>query len=198
MGRRSMDPTLAAAESRLDRLDDEGGDAQGDSGVSIVEFEESMHIEGETPSTADDEVIEAIDQDAELGDLVGAFNEAFNARDLDGLLELVADDLETPGWGHDRSSFADAVEELWERRPSVCLTGVQRAGSSLSIVWEFGDDAGWWPVAVVHFDDVEDGSVGVVAVSDDPALLEEIPADPPDLDLEQGARWDEWEEGAAD
>jgi hypothetical protein len=130
-------------------------------------------------------------------DVVDALAEAFNARDLDALLDVVATDGEAPGLlGGDRDHLPDAVESLWHRRLTCCLTRGRVADQVVGVLWEH-DGAEWWALATVHISDVDDdGVVGVLEFSDDPALLEEVEGDGPDDDLEEGSRWEEWEDGA--
>lgn len=206
----TLDRRLAAAEAQLERLDD--GRADGppdDSGtVDAVELSDGMHIE------ADDEELEApaavglttgeilleLDGhgDAEVVDCVDAFTEAYNARDLEALLELMSEDGEMPGLGNDLDNLPEAVEDLWERRPSTMLTRAALDAQVLAVMWELGDAGQWWQVATLHFDDCRDGQIGVVEFSDDPAILEEVQTVAPDADLDEGSRWEEWTDGAVD
>lgn len=200
MSETSIDQAAAGAEARLDRLEQESaGNEDAELQAAGLALDESMHIE-DHPASLDDDVLAsgAAVSDAELADCVQAFSEAFNARDLDSLLELVTDDCETPGLGTDIGNLPDALEDLWERRPSCCLTCAEHDGRDLSVMWELGDGGAWWRLAVVHFADVEDCRLGVVEFSEDPTLLDEVVAEPPDLDLEEGARWEEWSEGAVE
>lgn len=199
MPRTSIDPAQARAESALDRLDEAGGPE--DDPVAVVDVDDavSMHVEDGLidDDEEDDGLLDPpIHPDESLSDALDAFLEAFNARDLDTLLDTVAEDVEVPGLGYDRDNFPAALESLWERRPSVLLTrGRLDDERCVAVVWELGTD-GWWRVGVVHVDDPVDGRLGVVEFNDDPAVLEQVVTDPPDGDLEEGARWEEWEEGA--
>lgn len=200
MSRTSIDPARARAESALDRLD--AADDEADDPIAVVDVDDatSMHVEGD-PSLEDDDEDGLLDPpvhpDESLSDALDAFLEAFNARDLDTLLETVAEDVEVPGLGYDLDNFPEALEDLWERRPSVLLTRGHLDGDRcVAVVWELGVE-GWWRVGVVHVDDPVDGRLGVVEFNDDPAALEHVTTDPPDGDLEEGARWEEWDEGVS-
>lgn len=199
MSRTSIDPAQARAESALDRLDAASEDDPDPVAVVDVQDDTSMHVEDGLLETADDEDEDLLEipahPDESLSDALDAFLEAFNARDLDTLLETVAEDVEVPGLGYDLDNFPEALEDLWERRPSALLTrGRLEDGRCLAVVWELGTE-GWWRVGVVHVDDPVDGRLGVVEFNDDPAVLEQVITDPPDGDLEEGSRWEEWEEG---
>lgn len=153
---------------------------------------EHMHL-------ADDDVLvldeppDPIDEVAESAD---ALVEAFNARDLDAVMDVLGDDVEAPGLGNDRDNLPDALDELWERCPSCLLTRGDLDGRCVAVLWELGSD-GWRRAAILHVDDVEeDGRLGVVELSEDPVALEEVVTDGPDGDLEEGSRWIEWDEGA--
>lgn len=198
MSRRSIDRAQARAESALDRLDATRDDEPDP--VSVVDLEDAttMHVEdGLVEAEEEDDLLDLpAHPDESLCGALDGFLEAFNARDLDTLLDTVAEDVEVPGLGYDRDNFPEALEDLWERRPSALLTrGRLDDDRCVGVVWELGTD-GWWRVGVVHVDDPVDGRLGVVEFNDDPAVLEQVVTDPPDGDLEEGARWEEWEEGA--
>lgn len=209
-----IDPYTAAAESELERLDDlvvdpdddqrdptDGEDPRG----TFDPSQDGFHLDDPSTLDADDPSVPAIVEDPDLdtglrddagADLLDALAEAYNARDLDALLEVVAADGEAPGLlGYDRANLPAAVEDLWERRPSTCLTRGSVDGGHVGVLWEY-DGASWWALAVVHVADLREGTVGVVEFSDDGNLLDRVSVTVPDDDLDQGARWSEWEEGA--
>jgi hypothetical protein len=205
----SLDPRVAAAEARLDRLDDDRVDGPPDdvaTPTDAVELSEGMHIEdadaeleatGAIGLTTDEILLELEPPgDPEVVDCIEAFTEAYNARDLDALLELVREDTEAPGLGNDLDHLPEAIEDLWERRPSTVLTRGDLDGQVLAVMWELGDGGRWWRVATVHFDDCSDGEIGVIEFSDDPGILEEVQTVGPDGDLDEGSRWEEWTDGA--
>lgn len=207
---RSFDRRQAAAEAQLDRIDDRRADGPpDDSGTADeIDLTDGMHIEhADTDLMAPaalglttDEILLELDPpgDAELIDCAEAFAEAYNARDLDSLLELLREDSEMPGLGNDIDNLPEAVEDLWERRPSTVLTRGDLDGRVLAVMWELGDGSAWWRVATVHFDDCQDGTIGVVEFSDDPGILEEVSTVSPDVDLDEGSRWEEWTDGVVD
>lgn len=206
----TLDHRLAAAEAQLERLDDRRVEGPPDDTgtVDAVELTDGMHIEqadAHLEATAaigltTDEIMFELEStgDAELVDCADAFAEAYNARDLDALLELLSADGEMPGLGNDIDNLPEAVEDLWERRPSTMLTRGDVDGRVVAVMWELGDGGDWWRVATLHFDDCADGQLGVVEFCDDPAMLEEVQTVAPDVDLDEGSRWEEWSEGAVD
>lgn len=173
----------------------DGQDATRELDANLLDAEEfGFHVDD--PDTELGE--QAPDAVAEIDtDVLDAFAEAFNARDLDALLEVVAADGEAPGLlGGDRDNLPEAIESLWHRRPTCCLTRGRVDDRPVGVLWEH-DGSAWWALAVAHVDDVDDdGRVGVVEFSEDTSLLEEVEADGPDGDLDEGARWIEWDEGA--
>lgn len=212
-----IDAEQAAAEARLDRLDrlDEDGDearAAGPSGaLDPTDLDTGMHIEERDTVVRDHrgQALDGIlvdydsDEDADihgarsgLAGVLDTFAEAFNARDLDTLVELCAEDCETPGLATDLSELSMAFEDLWERRPSCLLTRGELAGQPVGVVWELGETEAWRELAAVHVALDDEESVGVIEFADDPVELDRIEIDPPDGDLEEGTRWIEWEEGA--
>ncbi|MFP5309984.1 MAG: hypothetical protein ACLGIR_10465 [Actinomycetes bacterium] len=203
----SIDPRLAAAEARLERLDDHDrvDDGPDDPPALLDPHEVGVHVDGDLPDPdldPDDEEAGADLLVSALADALDAFAEAFNARDVDAVLEVVAEDVEAPGLGDDVEGLPAALDSLWERRPTGLLTRGDLDGVPVLVLWEMADDpagrtepGGWWRVGLVHGDDVVDGTLGVVEVSDDASALDAVEVEAPDGDLEEGARWREWESG---
>jgi hypothetical protein len=202
-----LDPRTAALEAQLDRLDDaalDTGDAPSvrseppDVGTFDPEGDGyGFHVE-EDP----ERVLDPLETDVEVHegpDAVDAVDElvaAFNARDLEDLLAVVATDGEAPGLlGYDRANLPEAVADLWDRRPTVHVTRGELEGRVAGVLWEH-DGTSWWRLAVVSVDDVRDGCVGVLEFVDDPDLVERVVTEAPEDELVEGARWQEWEEGA--
>jgi hypothetical protein len=200
------DRQAARAETLLDRRDDEEFERR----PATVDGEQAEvpPPEGVDPDGygfhLDDPEADLLTEDLDAGlrddveaDALDALAEAFNARDVEAVLDIVAPDGEAPGvLGYDRDNLPGAIEGLWRRRPTCCLTRGRAELEHVGVLWEH-DGAQWWRVAVVHVDDVTDGTVGVLEFSDDPALLERVDVEPPETDdLEEGARWSEWAEGA--
>jgi hypothetical protein len=193
-----VDPLQAAAESRLERLDDAAFEAVAEpeplpDGVDADEY--GFHVDDPETDLLDDDLDAGLRDDVEA-DALDAAADAFNARDLDALMDVMALDGETPGLlGYDRDNFGEAVEDLWQRRPTCCVTRGRVDQEHVGVLWEH-DGADWWRVAVVHVDDVADGRIGVLEFSEDGDLLERVLCDAPDDELDEGARWVEWDEGA--
>lgn len=193
----SMDRQFAAAEAALDRLDD---GPVGMVGGDTPELVDGMHIETDPSDLAgaDDDLGGHIA--VEHVELVDGIAEAFNARDLDSLRDQCTPDCEVPGLANDFDQLDDAIGDLWVRRPTITMTrSVDEEGMAVGVLWERGDTAGWAPVGTVHVDvDGDHTLAAVLEFSDDPSLLDMLELDPPDGELEEGARWEEWDEGAVD
>jgi hypothetical protein len=195
---REVDHLQAAAESRLDRVDADRDEVIGQSqpeheGVQTDDY--GFHEDDPDVDLLEDDLDAGLRDDDEAT-AIDAVAEAFNARDLDRLLEIIAADGEAPGMlGYDRANLPGAVEDLWHQRPTVCLTRGRAETEHVGVLWEHdGDD--WWRLAVAHVDDVRDGRIGVVEFSEDAALLDRVECEPPHNDeLDEGARWSEWDEG---
>jgi hypothetical protein len=188
-----FDRSAAGAEAQLDRFDD----APSTNGVGDAVHPQDYGIHVDDPETdlLDDDLDAGLRDDVEA-DAIDAIAEAFNARDLEALLDVVAPDGEAPGiLGYDVDNLPRAIEDLWHRRPSICLTRGSAGTEHVGVLWEY-DGRAWWRLAAVHVDDVEDGHVGVIEFSDDTTLLEQINSPTPDDELEEGALWEEWAEGA--
>lgn len=196
------DATQAVAESQLQRLDDRL-DADTDARPDPVPTHDvdpdtyGFHVDDPELDLLDDDLDAGLRDDVDA-DTLDVIADAFNARDLDALLESVAVDGEVPGLlGYERDNLPEALEHLWASRPNVCLTRGRAGTDYVGVLWEH-DGERWYRIAVVHVSDVVDGAAGVVEVSEDAALLEAVIADEPDAELEQGARWAEWDEGDGD
>lgn len=208
---RPYDRNRAAAESRLEALDDaailedEGpDDVDEPSAVPPQEPPERTVGPDDFGFHEDDPDSDLLQDDLDTGrrddqeaDALDAFAEVFNARDLEQVLAVMAPDGEAPGLlGYDRDNLGDAIEDLWQRRPTCCLTRGHHLDEHVGVLWEHDGDT-WWRVAAVHVDDVRDGTIGVLEFTPDPALLDELVAEPPEAgELDEGTRWQEWEEGA--
>lgn len=199
-----LDPRTAALEAQLDRLDDA---ANADAPSPAAEPPDrgtfdpgtdgyGFHLDDD-PDQAIDPLADAVEDHDGNGeaDVLDELVAAFNGRDLDDLLALVANDGEAPGLlGYDRANLPEAVADLWNRRPTVLVTRGELDGAAAGVLWEH-DGADWWRLAVVSVDDVRDGCVGVLEFADDPDLVERVVTEAPDEELVEGARWQEWDEG---
>jgi hypothetical protein len=135
--------------------------------------------------------------DADLETLRSAFVEAFNARDLDRLLELVATDAELPdtvGEGH--AALADELGAIWERSPVVVLTDASVRDAPAAVAWLPDERGHWTRVALVTFDG-EDGQLTVIELLDDADTLHAALTDGPVGDVvDEELDWSTWAEGA--
>ncbi|MEX0836333.1 MAG: hypothetical protein WD010_09595, partial [Nitriliruptor sp.] len=166
-----LDPRTAALEAQLDRLDDaalDGAPREGDEPPDLGTFDEKADGFGFHVDDDPDRVIDPLEHAAEAHDgpdAVDAVDElvaAFNARDLEDLLAVVAADGEAPGLlGYDRANLPQAVTDLWDRRPTVQVTRGELEGRVAGVLWEH-DGSAWWRLAVVSVDDIRDGRVGVL------------------------------------
>lgn len=175
-------------------------------GVSgLVEDLPGLHIDV-AADDADEDAPGTIDRYEQLEALIDAFVECFNARDLEGAVGLLANDVELPGLGGDDPSTA--LVRCWEARPNALLTrGVLTDEADtdgwwtqpVAVQWDLGGDGTWQRSALLSFDhdDSSDGgSLGLVEYVGDVAVLDDATADPPDGEGAEGGRWSLWEEGA--
>ena len=60
-------------------------------------------------------------RDDREADAIDALAEPFNARDVEGLLAVIAADAEVPGFARpDLRDLPETAQELWRRRASAC------------------------------------------------------------------------------
>jgi hypothetical protein len=134
--------------------------------------------------------------DTDLETLRNAFVEAYNARDLDAILELVADDAELPdisGEGH--GALADELQAVWERAPIVVLTHSRVDDVPAAVAW-LPDEHGRWTRAGLLTFDSERGQLTVIEMPDDVEALQSALADDPSGDvLAEELDWSEWDTG---
>ena len=202
-GRRGepIDAGVAAAEARLDRVDEEQArrereEVEEPSSDGVEANGYGFHVDDPEVDLMADDMDAGLRDDREA-DAIDAVAEPFNARDVEGLLAVIAPDAEVPGFaGPDLSDLPEAVQELWRRRPTCLLTRGYVEQEHVGVLWEH-DGEQWWRTAIVHVDDVEDGMVGVFEFSEDTALLERVLGEGPGPDeLDEVMRWVVWEEGA--
>jgi hypothetical protein len=139
--------------------------------------------------------------DVDLQSLRDEFVDAFNARDLDAVLAIVHEDVETPDTpGDGAASLAEELEAIWERSPEAILTRAFLDDRPCAVAWRPDEDGCWCRAALVSFD-ADAGLLTVVAVPDDADALDRAEADDPlsgELDEWQDwARWDRGEETVA-
>ncbi len=139
--------------------------------------------------------------DVDLESLRDEFVDAFNARDLDAVLAIVHEDVETPDTtGDGAASLAEELEAIWERSPEAILTRAFLDDRPCAVAWRPDEDGCWCRAALVCFD-AEAGLLTVVALPDDADALDRAEADDPlngELDeWHDWARWDRGEETVA-
>lgn len=135
--------------------------------------------------------------DTSLGALRDAFLEAFNARDLDAVLDCVRPDVECPELGGSGApALVGELAAIWDRSPAALLTRAELDGAPCAVAWLPDEDAGWSRAALVCFDADEAGLLGLVELAEDADALDRAEADHPDADDgEEGLGWAEWADG---
>jgi hypothetical protein len=94
--------------------------------------------------TPADEGLEPDLDDADLETLRNAFVEAYNARDLDAILTLVATDAELPDVnGEGPEALAEELQAVWARSPVVVLTRALVKDVPAAVAW-LPDEHGHW------------------------------------------------------
>lgn len=185
---RRFDRQAATADARIERLServeaarDEGPD-RGD-GV-VVDYTVSpadlaqLHVTDEdTPLPDGDGPAHApVDGD----DVVDALAEVFNARDLDGILDLCDATCEVPGLASDLREVDPALGDLWVRRPTVTMTRMVVDDRAVGVLWERVAAERWGTIGTVHVE-LDDELVAVMEFSDDIGMLDRCQPPPPDL-----------------
>ena len=134
--------------------------------------------------------------DADLETLRNAFVEAYNARDLDAMLALVASDAELPDvHGEGTAALAEELQAVWERSPLVVLTHALVADTPAAVAW-LPDEHGTWTRAGLMTFDSDRGRLTVIEIPDDVDALHAALADDPVGDIiDEELDWLEWDAG---
>lgn len=153
-----------------------------------------MHVESDDQLEDSDEAHEGTDAE----DAIDAFMAAFNEHDLEGCLETTSADCECPGLDRADEDLPVALSDLWERRPTGRLTAAELDDYPAAMLWEVGHDNTWWRLAVVRFTINPDLTIDCIAFDDAPDEIDRCIAEAPEAVLDEGATWQEWEEGVVD
>jgi hypothetical protein len=172
--------------------------------MAAAPMEEGLHVVNDTDEDADHEALAAEDgaaepassTDGDLETLRDAFVEGFNGRDLDAILTVVSDDVETPDApGDGAANLAEEIESIWERSPEAFLTRGFLDDTAVAVAWRPDEDGVWTRVALVCFDSA-DGLLTLVALPEDVDGLERaVTEDPTGEQLDEWADWAEWDRG---
>lgn len=150
-------------------------------------------------TAADDAVDPETVVDSDVETLRDEFVDAFNGRDLDTIVSLVAADVDVadvPGADDGVQVLADEISAIWERSPGAILTRAYWDERSCAVAW-LPDESGQWVRAGLWLFDAEGGLLSMVACPDDADALAAADAeDPAGEALEEWRDWGEWETGA--
>src|SRR5699024_10609806 len=135
----------------------------------------------------------AVDGDAET--LRDALVDAFNNRDLDGLLQVVAADVEVPDdmQGDGVAALANEIESVWLRSPGAVLTRGLLDGQPCAVGWLPDEDGDWCRAALVCMEfDQDEALLTLVSMPDDADALDRVESEEPSQ--EQFDAWGDWSE----
>jgi len=174
-------------------------------GLRLVESPGSdLDEQGDGAAPAADAVLEDQGEQAiagagtDLETLRDEFVEAYNARDLDVLLSLAAEDVECPDThGDGVQALAEEISSIWERSPAAFLTRGFLDGEPCAVGWLPDEEGCWSRAALVTFAG-DNGLLSVVSLPDDIDSLERAEAeDPSGEEQDEGTDWSEWDSGEA-
>lgn len=173
-----------AAEGLVERAE---GDAERDP---------DLPADGDEDATVEI-ALDALGAQGDLETLRDEFVDAFNARDVDALLALVADDVDcpdVPGPGG-AAVLMEELEAVWERSPTAILTRGFVEATPCAVAWLPDEDGDWIRVGLVCFD-CDEAAITLVALPDDADALWRAEAEDPGGDeLDEWSDWAEWERG---
>jgi hypothetical protein len=131
------------------------------------------------------------DYDPDAESLVDEFVDLFNARDVDGLGELLWSDVDAE-FVHEHGSAGalEGLEDLFVRQPYSILTRGEVGNEPIAAVWRPGDEGGYMQCGFLVFE-FSDGDEPLVSrveyveeIDSDDILIEE-----PD-DVDEGVDWE--------
>ncbi|HUH06577.1 MAG TPA: hypothetical protein VML96_02110 [Egibacteraceae bacterium] len=135
--------------------------------------------------------------DWSLETLRDAFVDAFNARDLDGVLGIVRVDVECPDitGGSGVEALTEELEAIWERSPAAILTRAFLDARPCAVAWLPDEDGCWSRAGLVTLAE-EQGLLSVVTLPEDADALDRAEADEPTgEELDEWQDWAEWDRG---
>lgn len=185
---RRFDRQAATADARIERLSERveaarDGAPDRDGGV-VVDYTVSpadlaqLHVTDEDTPLPDGDGPDHVSVDGD--DVVDALAEVFNARDLDGILDLCGATCEVPGLASDLREVGPALDDLWVRRPTVTMTRMVVDDRAVGVLWERVAAERWGTIGTVHVE-LDDELVAVMEFSDDIGMLDRGQPLPPDL-----------------
>lgn len=169
--------------------------------LTVVDHDAATDADDVEAATAAEDGHPAADaaDEGEVESLRDGFVDAFNDRDLDALLALVAPDVDVPdvpGSDDGPQVLADELCAMWERSPAAILTRAHWEGRDCAVAW-LPDEEGWWTRVGIWLFDAAEGLLTMVACPDDPDAADRADAeDPAGEELEEWRDWGEWESGA--
>lgn len=114
-----------------------------------------------------------------LDELAAAFVAAFDGHDVDGVLEVVADDVEMPDRDDEgAAALTDELVRLWNRLPDVVLTRGWDDGAACAVAWRPDEDQRWVRCGLVLFE-ASDDLLTCIRLIDDAQALDAVVADEP-------------------
>jgi hypothetical protein len=134
--------------------------------------------------------------DGDLESLRDEFVDAFNARDLDAVLAIVAADIECPDIaGNGTAAVADELLAIWERSPAAILTRALVDGQPCAVAWLPDGDGSWCRAALICVDG-EASRLTLLAMPDDADDLDRAETDEPTgEEIDQWSDLSEWDRG---
>jgi hypothetical protein len=142
------------------------------------------------------------DQPADAGpeSTLDEFVDYLNARDLDGIAELLHPEVtfDTAG-GSGSQAVADSLGELVLRNPGVVFTRGELGTEPVVVAWSPAGDHDYAPMGSFSFTFLdEDGEALVehIGYDDGPPDEDRLLAEEPDpADMPEGMDWEEWDSG---
>ncbi|GBD84413.1 hypothetical protein BMS3Abin02_00806 [bacterium BMS3Abin02] len=129
-----------------------------------------------------------------IEDFRDALVDAFNARDLDGVGELLGEEVTSDVFdGVGVEAALHGLSDLWIRYPLLVASRGDCEGDSVIALWFPGEEGKFRSVGFLELT-IEDGAIEHVTYIDDDEA--ELTAEPPDeSELAEWFDWAEWDRG---
>lgn len=170
-----------------------------DESPAAVDFEvdplliQSSETDGSDPDTTELDTPGDAVPDPVLDNALVEFVDRVNARDFDGLGELLADEVESAFLGgFSRAAVLEGLEDLLFRHPDLAVTRGDLGPTPVAASWILDSDTGHYRLAgffTLELADDTDGLVGRLDYVDEPpeeGLVVEVPED------SERQEWEDW------
>ncbi|HEX6220981.1 MAG TPA: nuclear transport factor 2 family protein [Acidimicrobiia bacterium] len=187
----------------LDPADDEPETPESEAGLDFEADEVQVREEAETDGPMEDEYRDDEASrigNADLDNAIDEFVDLLNARDYEGLGDLLASDVEAEFLGgRSRDEVLDGWNDLILRYPTLLTTRADLGSDPIVAIWTFDDEADRFDqfgFLLFEMDETSEGLVQRISYAEEIADSDELVIETPERsDLPEWEEWSELDEG---